>query len=406
MTPRSTRNSLQAGLLGEQPRDQSVPLRLNPSNSTSRRRQPSVSSRDVNQTISTVNTEQLEQTRRRLEELERQEAERLRQIEAQDELQRLLRRIEELEQLQDGRNPPVSSPESSLQLSRTSTPPQQFQGYPKITLVQPPEYSGRNLRECDDFIDQCETNFERDPRQFPGPKEKILYAKGFLKNPVRERWRGHSQGGIDRLTWNDFATFMRDMVAHPENRRLDIVQKWTNAAQRKDQSVSQFVNYLESLYHELPDYTETMKKDRLYTGLLPSLQQRILSNVQVPDTFDGVVRMAERLEQSDYQISRSHRKDTRPVESTVRDEDRRRYNSRGKPKEGRNYLSGANRTPVRKRRYENSQTSNPAPRQPGTGEPSSRPDDLSHVECYYCHKRGHYKTSCPELNQGSKNGRT
>ena len=78
-------------------------------------------------------------------------------------------------------------------------------------------------------------------------------------------------------------------MAYPENRRLNIVQKWINAAQRKDQSVSQFMNYLESLYHELPDYTETIKKNRLYTGFLPSLQQRILLNVQVPDTFDEVV---------------------------------------------------------------------------------------------------------------------
>ena len=110
------------------------------------------------------------------------------------------------------------------------------------------EYQGKSIAECREFVRKCGITFRIDPDVFQGDFWKILYAEQFLRGSTAELWNTETQElGEAKPTWNNFCDFLLNLVQDPENRARETAMNYENAIQKPNQTVVEFVNYLDRL---------------------------------------------------------------------------------------------------------------------------------------------------------------
>ncbi|RMZ85691.1 hypothetical protein DV736_g6559, partial [Chaetothyriales sp. CBS 134916] len=139
------------------------------------------------------------------------------------------------------------------------------------TLVNPDKYKGKNLKEFKVFTYKCEVNFRQDLSQFATEELRILYTISLCEGEPLDRWSEHEATLLQQPTWIEFKTFLETLIAHPENRRIDIERKWREAAQKPNQSVKEFVSYLKGI----TPYIDSLSNERKATYLLLGLRKPI-----------------------------------------------------------------------------------------------------------------------------------
>jgi hypothetical protein len=332
-----------------------------------------------------------------------------RQLQAEVELAAIQRRITELEQVRDAQNSLPDDIASQIATASrrmgASPPPAATTTATRKSLNHPKEYYGKHLKEHQEFVYRCEINFRRDLSQFPDDESQVLYGASFLKGEPMERWRTH-EGAHQHNTWKEFKRYLLDLIMHPENRRLDMEYRLAHAHQRQGQSVKDFISYLEGIFPFLPGYTDSQKQSCLLHGLKASIRQTILSQPVVNHTYEGLQRYAERLE---MQGSLARTIGGEPSNHHSKPSVDRRPRQRSRSPDRR--ASGSNATPLGRKRKHGSHRHRSRPRNsgdPSHEEPwSKKPNDLSHIECYNCHRKGHYANKCPDAdNSKPKNGKT
>ncbi len=107
----------------------------------------------------------------------------------------------------------------------------------------------------------------------------------YLKGDAKEFWYNYKRDHpISNQTWEEFKTFLLNLIEDPMNRTLDIAQLMADAEQRQNQTVRQFDTYLSSLEAQLPPYSEEHQRMNLFTKLRPNLRLAIMNVQQVPTT--------------------------------------------------------------------------------------------------------------------------
>lgn len=253
---------------------------------------------------------------------------------------------------------------------------------PKRRRFRDPEpFKGKTLREATIFISSLKVIFEIDPVTYETEREKVLFASTWLTGEPRALW-SYTTGAAPPLTYTfeDFEGFVYDCVADPINRSLDVGQSYEEARQREGESVTNFAMHLTTLedqFHE--SYTEAQRTRHLLNKLRPSLREAITLKADVPLNRRDLVAMAQRIENT----ARGRGNSRTAVDEMVKRD----------PRDGR-------AAPKKRREQRGAQHKQSSSMNHRRMEPASEKPDLSHVVCYNCGKRGHYKTSCTSAPQG------
>ena len=82
---------------------------------------------------------------------------------------------------------------------------------------------------------------------------------------------------------------MKDAISDPENRNLDAITKHDEARQRENQSVQNFVSYLDSLEDELGIDDERQKRNSLFAKIRPDIRQEMSLRGDVPANREKLI---------------------------------------------------------------------------------------------------------------------
>ena len=114
-----------------------------------------------------------------------------------------------------------------------------------------------------------------------------------LGGDAATQWRQEfKKEKVDTYTFDYFKTFLLNLVADPENRRLLAHERFNSARQAKDQKVSVFKAYLEELESHLEPMPEQFRASIFLTKIRPELKDKILGTGRVPSTREEILALA------------------------------------------------------------------------------------------------------------------
>ena len=327
------------------------------------------------------------------------------------EVERLKQEIRELHQRTFGdqqvsTTPPASEPqqEQEQEQERAAKRMRDNAGEPVARgprAKDPDRYKGKSLKELEIFLRDCRNVIRIEERYFTNETKEVYWAVTFLDGDPADAWGRYERETRDVnngvYTWKEFETFLRDMQADPMNRLITTIQKYEDARQQERQTAQNFSLYLEELEALLPPYSEQQRTSHLFTKLRPSLKNEILSKGNIPSTrrellavaqrFEGMVKVDQKYQPNSYNSSQSTSYKGRH-ESTSTTNKSPNQQQEAKPNYNRPHQSHPNKGP-------NLSESNRTP----VGD-----EHKKGVECYNCHKKGHYKRECNSRTQSEKAG--
>lgn len=319
------------------------------------------------------NTPQFETLTLRLERL-RAEKEALRQELEAEELEaevNALRRMRD-----EGHTPAASlhpsldridSDARSMRTESVSTPPV-LASRPR--LKEPKPFKGDTIKEARNFIRDLEVIFALTGSTYPTDREKVLYGVMYLAGEAHENWhQRHNISQLDNYSLEDFKDFVRNAVGDPVNRSISVTLQYDKARQSDGQTVQAFSTELDVLEDQMTPYTEPQRVRHLLAKLQPALRNAIIKFHPIPDTRQELVALASRMETTDRTGHSSGQKRSAP--DSHMQEPQKKQQSSGRSSHG----------------HRNTDTSSSQPK-------ALSPFDKSQVECYGCHKKGHYKSEC------------
>ena len=129
---------------------------------------------------------------------------------------------------------------------------EQVKDTPKIK-----KYEGKTWRQYYTFVDNCITVFRYKPILALTKKNKILLAITRMDRKIKELWNCYQKNhNIHILKWDDFTTFLNDILETPIHCNQTIATRYKEARQKPGQAVTDFVAYLDRFENELPPYND------------------------------------------------------------------------------------------------------------------------------------------------------
>ena len=192
---------------------------------------------------------------------------------------------------------------------------------------------------------------------------------------------------VENTIWKEFKTFLYNSINDLTNRALDAANKYERAYQRRNQSVGDFVIYMDELELELGIENDSERCCTLYGKLRPDIKVKILIYYQVSETREDLIALAKRIEGAERMARGFYKEATtgggdypgnppNPGREKVEAKQADSQKDRGKQCHNSSSIpSRVNRTPL------------------GTKPGESSTD----CECFCCKQKGHLSLLCPNI---------
>lgn len=234
------------------------------------------------------------------------------------------------------------------------------------------DYYGKTIREHRDWCRDAEVMFRQCSRYFSDDAAKILFSMPSLKGSPKEQWfNEEAKNPVELWTWDTYTNWLLDLIEDPMNRQYTVALAYENAAQKPTQSIREFEAYLSALEAQLPHYTQEQLAIQLFTKLKPALRNEIVHVGIIPSKREELLSLGARLETS------THKGNTAASKPTTSSHPAENAGSKTGSKKGKhNSRQGGG---------ENKERAKPT---------ITSTKNRSDVECYKCHKKGHYANEC------------
>ena len=255
-------------------------------------------------------------------------------------------------------------------------------------------YKGLSEGEHGRWFREARLCFARSPDYFLTDADKILHAMISLEGDPQIQWHQHTGDGLELEgeTFENFETFLLNLVAGPTNRRLNAYERWEEAKQNPNQKVTAFKAYLEDLESHLSEFSETHRAFFFLSKLRPDLKQKILGTGSVPDTREGILGVAI-MQEKNLERSRGGggHSNSNPNSNSNRGQPKPKGSRGSKPQQQSQQPRPSNDQQGSKPRQQPARTSSKRTHDTANSNP-----DLKDVECWNCKQKGHYSTNCPQ----------
>lgn len=277
---------------------------------------------------------------------------------------------------------------------------------------EPKVYSGRKtIKEYEEFIGACELAFRKQPGLYTTDEEKIIYAYPFTSDRARETWSRHEdEYPAGTNTWAVFRAKMKSCLGDPVNLRQQANRELEKATMRPNQTVEDFVAYLDRLYAAIGVKDPETAHQELLRKLPDELQYAITIQGDQPRTRTELIARATRI----WEAGRRSTYDKRGNEDRKTGDKRPREDADEPPKGSRPWrqsnhgqgggnsqrndgplISDSNKTPLGGQ--QGGRHGNPVGIQCySCGQKGHLRNACPNVECFTCHKKGHISSNCPE----------
>ena len=213
---------------------------------------------------------------------------------------------------------------------------------------------------------------------------QVLWAQQFLTGGMWDAWLCYEGSMPERVEppWEEFCVVLRNQLQDPVTRDATLARQYNEAQQRPDQTVAQFVSYLDDLEGEMEPYTDNQRRQHLLAKLRPDIRYALSHYQKPPQTRRELIDLATQLEAARRKDGRresaptSHKGQAEGGPSKGRFEEKK-PNSKGKAKAG-------DTTKGR------SQRQAPTNSQPNAAKEKLRREN----RCYLCEGQGHYAKDC------------
>lgn len=150
---------------------------------------------------------------------------------------------------------------------------------------------------------------------------------------------------LSSFTWQNYKDFLRDRTTQSrETHDQDSYDRWNHAGQRRDESVSQYISYLNRMKSYLPpdmQHTNYMQMSKLKSSVLPELvaemtgKESIKKSTTYEELQRNIIEIESSLTQKKQIQSGDSRRYKRDRSSDDDPNDRPSKSSRGSDREGR-----------------------------------------------------------------------
>lgn len=245
------------------------------------------------------------------------------------------------------------------------------------------------LRKREEWLADLARAFKGEKRKFRSGERRILLALEHMSADYRAKWASHVQDTPEESEaveedWDGFVEWSLSLLKEASIREPYLRRSLEKARQKEGQSPREFHTYLDSIEKQLAPKPEQERAYFFFAKLLQSLQDHVnLHADRVPETRKEVVELTER-----YWTTKHFTDRKRPSGSRGDDGD----HDHGSGSNKRHRPSGHAPRP---RGPQRPFGSNNPPRADNTPAGDQRPPvDKSKIECYNCHKKGHYAKEC------------
>ena len=94
-------------------------------------------------------------------------------------------------------------------------------------------YDGKLVHALKEYIRRCEITFHLGTNRYSKNSIKVLYATQFLVGETARVFeRLEKTNKLDMTSWEDYKTFLRDLLQDPITRAVTLARKYNEAAQQ------------------------------------------------------------------------------------------------------------------------------------------------------------------------------
>jgi hypothetical protein len=247
------------------------------------------------------------------------------------------------------------------------------------------EYWGKTIREHREWVSSAKNAFRLAPTTFRDDVFKISFATQFLRGTPYTSWtEKERQMTASEVTWDSFETYLINLIEDPANRQLEALQQYMDARQRRDQTVQAFNSFLLSLEDQLDErYTPSQLRGHLWCKLRPDMRSNLSNYQEIPQTRDGLVTLATRIENNKRRATLTQLTGDREIKRSRPEE--RTSSPRPLSTFPNHFRTPPNSNPI----------ANPNPNRMSTNLNPPRPTEDR--RCYNCNRTGHVRHQCPDL---------
>jgi hypothetical protein len=256
----------------------------------------------------------------------------------------------------------------------------------RIRPNPPPLYGASSEQEWRTFVIALNAYWAGWPKRVR-TAHKIATSSSYFKDLAATDWADTKDTDRVPTTWDAYIEYLHNLVADPANRKVTAYAKLKEIKQADGQSVRDLRSAIELLEKDIETRSSEEKAYALFTALRPSLQKEVLRELR------GVIALREEV----ASVAKRYEEQATANRKAGASAAAKGPEPEGKGSNHESYAQGSGKGKGKSKAKGGKQE-----KRRGNASSTKEEKDLSDIECYNCHKMGHYATTCTEPDTREK----